>query len=198
MEKIVQYLNNLIEKSLRWFQGLSSIKKLFVCIFGVLLLAISVSLLSNARKNYEIIDYEKVTIDELLNSSQEVNDRLVFLKAEEIIGEIFDIYNEKYEIEDKKVSLNDYYKYVLAVDYKYKISKGEFKKNVKDIVNDFYSEYGTKDIKELKTNSIVDKIYDYQPRNGMYIIKLNINKNSYYVGIKFSTVNNTYNIFYFE
>ena len=142
MEKIIQYFNNLIERSLKWFQGLSSIKKLFVCIFGVLLLAISVGLLSNGRKNYEIIDYEKVT--------------------------------------------------------KYKISKSEFKKNVKNIVNDFYSEYGIKDIKELKTNSIVDKIYDYQPRNGMYIVKLNINKKSYYVGIKFSTVNNTYNIFYFE
>ncbi len=198
MKKINDYFNRIYKKISEWFNNISIAKKFIVCLVGVFILAIAVKILSGIKIEYEIIDYNNYSKEEILGSSLEDNDRLVFLKSEDIINQIFEIYNGNYNIDNKKITLDDYYEYVIYYEYKYALNKRDFKKNVNNIIEDCKEQYGTTNLSELKTESIIDKVYSYTPRSGMYMVKLNIDKNEHFVGIKYSTVNNTYSIFYIE
>ena len=192
MKKILQ---KLVNKILEFYNSLNDFVKIAVIVIGVVIIAICSKLLSNVKFEYSYINYKEFKIDEYVNDSLLCSDRLVFLKIEEVINELFMANNGEYIVNNKKVNISDLYKAVILEDYKYSISKSSFKNVLNKTVNDFNSEYGVTKIEELVDRSIIDKIYTYSKEYEMYIVKLNLQQNTHYVGIKFNQ-DNSYKVFY--
>lgn len=191
-----KYFERAKDFILKWYNSLSGLGKIIVLCAGVLFLAFFTAALSKVKFNYNIIDYNKTTLEELISSSSESKDRLIFLKSEAIIDSLIDTVNGKYTIEKKKVKLDDFYDNCIYSDYLYVLSKSNFKKKVKSIASDFKKEYNVESPSDLKDYSIISDVYLYSDAYDMYIIKMILNENEHYVGLKYSSVQNTYSIFY--
>ncbi len=192
MKNIFQKLINIITER---YNSLNGVAKIITIAIGVFFLAVICNSLSKFKIEYTIIDYNNYSVEELISSSTLSNDRLVFLKIEEVVNDILEIEKGQYKVENKTAKLSDLYKFGIFNEYKYTISGNDFNKIVKAISKSFNSKYGVETPKELAESSIVGEVYMYSEPYGMYIAKLNLDDSEHYIGIKFS-LDNSYKIFY--
>lgn len=191
MKEKKDFLSIIIEK----FNSLKEIQKLVLCIITVILLIIGSYLLSKIRFGKSLIDYSEFKITDVVSSLEESTDRQIFVNSEQIVSRLIQTYYGEYSINNKKVSMKDLYDHTIFDEYKYKLSKSKFKSFIKNISEDFYEEYNLKNVSEIKNDSIISSVYVYSEAYDMYIVKLNIQKNEHYIGIKYDN-ENSFEIFY--
>lgn len=188
-------IRDKIKKLTLHYDSLNSKSKLFVTIGLVLILALLVKGLSLINLKKGIIDYSWNSGEEIVSDLSVCTDKSIYLKSNEIVKKIIQTANNEYIIENKKVSINDWLKYVKYDEYK--VSKKDFTNKIKNIGNEFNDEVNNYGSKDLIYDSTIEKIYMYSEAYELYVIKFNIGEHQHYLGIKFES-DNFYHIFYIE
>lgn len=186
-------VNNLHER----FSELNGITKLIIYIILVILLSFAVKGISNISFESTMIDYKNITGKDLQNQSVECKDRAVYVVLDNIIRDFLSVEFNGNKINDKIVSVKDYYNYALDKEYKANMSFSKFNKKVNNLYSNIYVE--EKKYDDIPLDEVINSIYTYSDSLKMYLVKLNTNTNiDSYIGIKFSDTTNNYWIFYVE
>ena len=190
MKKIRDKFSDLLE----WYSGLTSIKKMIVTIIGVIILFILVRLVSMIDLNEKIIDYKNLSLNYVVENCDVTYDKECYVKSNAILCNLLLTSTGRYEIQEKKVKLNDYAKYAKYKEYN--ISSSKFGKLVNGIADDVFMGVDKYKISMDELYPIIKNIYTYSKENDMYIVEINTPM-PHAIGIKYTT-ENTFYIFYLE
>ena len=190
-------MRNIIKNLREKFSELNSITKLIIYVALVILLAFAVKGISNISFESTMIDYKNISGKDLETQSVECKDRDLYVVLDNIIRDFISVKFDGNLINNKKVTIKDYYNYALYSEYKANMSFSTFNKKV----NSLYSKIFIEDIKydNIPLDEVINTIYTYSDPQKMYLVKLNTNTNEdSYIGIKFSDTTKNYWIFYVE
>lgn len=180
-------MKKIISKFKEFENELNSSQKLIMYIILVFLLILAVNMISKLSFGSNNIDYRQIENDILSQKYEVTKDREIYMKIGFIIDEINKINRDEYEIDGKKVSINDLYKYAKFSEYQ--ISKSKFKKNISKA-------FGNIQTNEIEY-SIIKNIYNYSSEQGMYIVEIETAENNKnYIGINLKE--NNFYIFYLK
>ncbi len=182
-------------------------EKIALGIVCIILLSIGTALLSSTTKKDNNVNYKEFSLDEILNSSEEIKAREEYWTLNDIIYSFLSSYNLEISStglvnnsnNTKTYTRESYYK-VLSSDYRKYLKKSKYMELSKNMMEKFV-QYSNNKI-YIKDSDIISNIYllnEYEYGNDMYICKLNTVKidTTSYIGIQLLE-NNTYTIFYIE
>lgn len=176
------------------FEKITKKQTLILLITILLVLIVLNALLKSFRETSDEkkIDYKTANASSLIADSEEVADRTVYVKIEQVLTE----YLNSYISND---SSKDYKKYYSMLDKKYKRSIG--KKKYEEVSNNFLNKFkivGAITGKELMiTNEIVKGVYEFDKNKYICMLENDRNENAY-IGIRLDYETNNAYIFYIE
>lgn len=190
MKKIREKFSNLIA----WYNGLDSIKKLIVTVIGVVALFGLVKLISMIDLSKKIVDYKNLSAAYVMENYEITNDKQIYVKSNRIITDLLLTTADRYQIQDKKVKLDYYFKYAKYKEYS--VSNSRFKRIINNIADSVFSDVDRNTVNMNDIYPIIKNMYVYSAENSMYVIELNTAE-PHAIGIKY-TSENTFYIFYLE
>ncbi len=181
-------------------------EKIALGIVCIILLSIGTAFLSSTAKKDSNVNYKEFSLDEILNSSEEIKAREEYWILNNIIYSFLSSYNLEISStglvnsnNTKTYTRESYYK-VLSSDYRKYLKKSKYMEISKNMMEKFV-QYSNNKI-YVKDSNLISNIYlidEYKYGKNMYICKLNTVKidTTSYIGIQLLE-NNTYTIFYIE
>lgn len=189
---MVNKIKRLVGKAVNWYGELTGLKKLYVTIIGVVIMALLAMAISNINFNERIIKYKEINTDSIM-SSEINNDKDLYIMCDTAIKRIILTHYGNYKLGSKQIDYKDLYEF--AKDWEYNISKSQFKKKIGKIVTDLQSERNAS-LSTMETfYPIVKNIYTYSIENKMYFIEF-ATKERHILGLHFKE--GRFYVFYVE
>ena len=184
------------------FERFSTKENILIFSFVLILLIIGVNLLKRFDP-FKEIEYNEITVEDIINGSIIEYDRDIYWTLNEILLQFLSSNDSgNSPLGEGKVH-NTYYKYemkeyynILTEDYKNYLGKVKYLKTANDVIKKYKNNYENLNVASNKVP--IRKIYKYQKIEGDYfLIQLNTSIETY-VGIKLNKELSTYSIFYLE
>jgi len=158
---------NKIKKSIMdLYNSLSSKQKLVVLIVFVSIMAlIYFNFIKNDYKGDDI-DYRKISIESLIESSEVVYDRDLIMSIDKCVNNILKVNNESLIMNNRKVKVRNLYDELVSNNYKKSLSYSKFKNKMNQFYQNVLNDEGYIDGKNY-----IDTVL-YSSKNNMYLIKL--------------------------
>ena len=173
-------MSELKGKLFEYFSSLSTAKKL-IWVIGILILLV-IFYLFFIKNNYRgsDINYNDINAQKIIEYSSEVYDRDELLSVNLVIENILKIYENKWVLNNKPITLKNLYDNATTENYKKSISRSKFEKKIEEI----YSKIFDVNEKYNSSKNYIEKVY-HSDTYDMYLIKLkSFNNSEAYIGIK--------------
>ncbi len=189
---MVNKIKELVANVINWYSELTGMKKLYVTIIGVIIIALLAMAISSINLDEKIINYKEISSDSI--TALEVNnDKDIYIMCDAAIKRIIQTHYGNYQLGNEEIDYNDLYEF--AKDWEYNISKSKFKKRIGNIVTELQSERNAS-LNSMETfYPIVKNIYTYSVENKMYFIEF-ATKERHVLGLHFKE--GRFYVFYVE
>ncbi len=188
VKKIKEWISNIVN----WYSELTGVKKLYVSIIGVGIIALLAIVVSKVNFEKKAINYKEIN-DSFISSLNVNYDKEVYIKCDTAIKRLIYTYYDNYKLVNEEIDLDDFYKF--AKEWEYNISKSKFKKTITNIVTELQTEKNAS-IENIETfYPIIKNIYTYSDTRNMYFIEFETNER-HIVGLHFTE--GRFYIFYLE
>lgn len=189
---MVNKIKDLVSKAFNWYGELTGLKKLYVTIIGVVIIAFLVMAISNINLDKKIINYKEINTDSIM-ALEVNNDKDIYIMCDTAIKRMILTHYGNYKLGSEKIDYNDLYEF--SKDWEYSISKSKFKKKIGKIVTELQSERNAS-LNNMETfYPVVKNIYTYSVENKMYFIEF-ATKERHILGLHF--IKGRFYVFYVE
>lgn len=189
---MVNKIKDLVGRVVNWYGNLTGLKKLYVTIIGVVIMALLAMAISNINFNERIIKYKEINTDSIM-SLEINNDKDLYIMCDTAIKRIILTHYGNYKLGNEEIDYKALYEF--AKDWEYNISKSQFKKKIAKIVTELQSERNAS-LNNMETfYPIVKNIYTYSVENKMYFIEF-ATKERHILGLHFKE--GRFYVFYVE
>lgn len=189
---MVNKIKDLVGKVVNYYSELTGVKKLYVTILGVVIMALLVMIISNINLDEKLINYKEINDDSIMTLELN-NEKDIYIMCDTAIKRLIQVHYGNYVLGNEKIDYNDVYEF--AKDWEYNISKSKFKKRIGKIVTELQSERNAS-LNNMETfYPIVKNIYTYSSENKMYFIEFDT-KERHILGLHFKE--GRFYVFYVE
>lgn len=188
INKVKEWIGNIVN----WYGELTGLKKLYVTIIGVVIIAFLVMVISNINLDERLINYKEINNDSIM-ALEVNNDKDIYIMCDTAIKRIILTHFGNYKLGSEEIDYKDLYEF--SKDWEYSISKSKFKKKISKIVTELQAERNAS-LNNMETfYPIVRNIYTYSIENKMYFIEF-ATKERHILGLHFKE--GRFYVFYVE
>lgn len=163
-----------------YYNSLTSNQKLIYCIcIFLFVISIYYIFINNSYRENEI-NYKKVDLTTIINSSDICYDRNIIKSLDDILNDIIKVHDRSLIVNNKNISLKKFYNESVSDNYKKAISYKKFKEKINNLYDNYFMSY-----QDINYSYYIDLVY-YSQGYDMYLIKVVSTKNinDMYIGFK--------------